>query len=226
VSEPPQKSGGDVVYALVKAAASALPAVGGPAAELFNLIVAPPLEGRRERWFHEIATAVDEIRARVAELTPEKLSENETFVTTLLHATQIASRNHQEEKIRALHNAIVNSALPGAPNETLQAMFLRYVDELTPWHLRILAFFENPAAHLQPPATPYAIAAGSSPASALEQAIPELRGERAFYDQIVFELESRGLMSGNIHTMTTGPGALSSRTKPFGSEFIRFISKR
>jgi hypothetical protein len=225
MSEPPKKTGADVAHALVKAAVAAVPVAGGAGAELFALIVAPPLERRRDRWLAELAAAVDEIRARASGLTPEKLSENDSFVTALLHATQIASRSHQDEKIRTLRNAIVNSALPGAPNETLQAIFLRYVDELTPWHLRVLSFFRDPGAVLQPPGSPRAVAAGNSPSSALEQAIPELRGQRAFYDQLVFDLESRGLMSGNIHSMTSGPGVLAPRTKPFGSEFVLFISE-
>lgn len=42
-SEEPKKSAGDVAYAVVKAAVSAAPVVGGPAAELLGLIFGPVL---------------------------------------------------------------------------------------------------------------------------------------------------------------------------------------
>ncbi len=206
----------------MKGAISAVPIAGGAAAELFALIVAPPIERRRDRWLEYVAEAVREIEARVAGLTPEQLSHNETFVSTLLHATQIASRNHQEEKLQALRNAIVGAALPDAPVETMQRMFLNYVDDLTPWHLRILSFFNDPSAS----GTRIVTSAGSL-SQLLEVAVPELRGQREFYDQVVRDLESRGLMvHGGIHGMMTASGMLASRTTNWGKEFLQFISLR
>ena len=39
----PQRTTGDYAHTTAKAALSALPVVGGPAAELFALVIAPPL---------------------------------------------------------------------------------------------------------------------------------------------------------------------------------------
>jgi hypothetical protein len=75
---------------------------------------------------------------KVSELTPERLSRNEAFVSTALRATEIAVRTHEHEKLEALRNAVMSSALPDAPDDTLQQIFLNHVDSLTPWHLRIL----------------------------------------------------------------------------------------
>ena len=49
----PERSMADAAHALVKAGLSAIPMVGGPAVELFQYVVQPPLERRREAWMAE-----------------------------------------------------------------------------------------------------------------------------------------------------------------------------
>ncbi len=132
IPEEPKKSARDVAYTVVKAAVSGVPIVGGPAAELLGLVFGPPLEKRREKWLEQLAGAVEEILDKMADLTPDTLSQNEVFVSTALRVTEIAIRTHQQEKLEALRNAVVNAALPEAPDETLQQIFLNHVDNLTP----------------------------------------------------------------------------------------------
>jgi hypothetical protein len=226
IPDEPKKSAGDLVHSAVRAAASAIPVIGGPAAELFNAIVAPPLERRREAWLERVADGVRELQDRVEGLTPESLSANEVFVTSLLHATQIAGRTHEDEKLEALRNAVVSSALPGAPDEALQQMFLNYVDDFTPWHLHILNFFDDPGEWMRRKGVPLPGWQAGAPASVLEHCMPELAGRRGFYDTILASLEQRGLLgSGGIHTMTSGPGLFSSRTTTIGKEFLHFVSR-
>jgi hypothetical protein len=62
-----------------------------------------------------------------------------------MQANQSAFRNHKKEKIDALRNAVLNSCLPGAPEDDIQMIFLNYIDELTPWHLRIMNLFDDPS---------------------------------------------------------------------------------
>lgn len=61
-----------------------------------------------------------------------------------MHATQIALRSHQTEKLNALRNAIVNVAKGSAPDEVLQNVFLNFVDSFTEMHLKILKVFQSP----------------------------------------------------------------------------------
>jgi hypothetical protein len=222
----PARTVADAGHALVKGILGAVPIAGSTAAEVFALIVAPPIEKRRDEWFDQVAAAVEELRGRVANLTPESLSKNDVFVTTLLHATQVASRTHEKEKLQALKNAVINAGLPEAPNETLQHIFLSYVDELTPWHLRLLAYFDDPSAWFRAHNLRFQEWSSGSPSQALETAIPELAGQRSFYDVIVAGLNQRGLLNGNIHGMVTGPGMIAQRTTPLGRQFISFVSQR
>jgi len=65
-------------------------------------------------------------------------------------------------------------------------------------------------------------------ASVLEFAIPELKGRRKFYDQIVKELYSDGLLNSDtfLHTTMTDQGMFASRTTEMGKQFLEFISEK
>jgi len=218
---------GDVAYTVVKAALSAVPIAGGPAAELVGLVFGPPLEKRREKWLEQLADAVKEVQDKVSELTPEKLSKNEAFVTTVLRATEIAVRTHQQEKLEALRNAVVSAALPDAPDETLQQIFLNHADTLTPWHLLILNFLDNPGAWGQRNGIKYPMYMMGFPTMVLEQSMPQLSGRPEFYDQIVTDLEQMGLLrAGGLRTFGTVHDMFSPRTTARGKQFLAFISRK
>ena len=114
-----------MAQAVVKAAISAVPvAPCWPATELLGLIFGPPIEKRREEWLNTLADAVKEVQNKQADLTAEKLSQDPAFVSTAMRASELAIRTHQKEKLDALRNAVVNAALPGGPDETMQQIFL------------------------------------------------------------------------------------------------------
>jgi hypothetical protein len=87
---------------------------------LFENVFAAPLERRKQLWLEQLALVVEEVQKWVDELTPETLAANEAFVTVAMHATQIAVRNHQQAKLEALRNAVLNSALPNPPQDDEQ----------------------------------------------------------------------------------------------------------
>src|SRR5437868_3543474 len=101
----PKKVFGDHVHLAVRTLLSAIPTLGGPALELFNALIGPPLVERRNRWLNDLA---DRIYALENEnrLKLEDLATNEQFISTIMNATAAAVRNHQQEKIEALQNAV------------------------------------------------------------------------------------------------------------------------
>lgn len=226
-SQPPKPDSGDVAHTIVKAGLSAIPMVGGPAAELFSALIIPPLAKRRDKWVQSIAEGLEELRAKIEGFDVEALRDNPAFVTAVMHATQAAIRNHQEEKLEALRNAVLNVACANAPHEDLQLMFLNFVDTLTPWHLRILRFFQNPTGYGAAKGIKYPAWHMGGPSTVLEYTFQELRGQRGFYDQVVSDLFSRGLMNSDtsaLHTTMTAAGMFDKRITPMGENFLRFIS--
>ena len=90
-----------------------------------------------------------------------------------LRASQAALKTHHTEKLEALRNAVLNAAAGSGPSEDLQTAFLSFVDSFTPAHIHVLCFFER------------------RESAALEQ----LSRRRAVTDQVVRDLESRGLIA-------------------------------
>ena len=223
---PTKKTTGDVVREVGRAVASLVPAAGGPLQVVFENFFASPLERRKEAWLQKLAEVLEEVQGRVSDLTPEKLAANEAFVTVAMQASQIALRNHQQAKLDALRNAVLNAALPNSPQEDEQMIFLRLIDQLTPWHLRVLSVLDSPARWMERNgvANPGWGAGGVS--TVLEHCLPDLRGQRDTYDQIVRELQSEGLLGQGqfLHITMTGGGMLESRTTERGKRFMRFIT--
>ena len=222
--QPPSRSARDAAHSLVKAVMSAVPAVGGPAAELFAALVQPPLERRRDEWMQSVGLELERLRQEGLDL--DSLGNNEAFIDTVLHATHIALRNHQEEKRAALRNAIMNTATGGTLDDMRRHMFLRYVDEFTPEHLGILVLFDNPVNWFERAqrAFPNLYMGGLS--HVLAEAFPALQGQREIYDQIWKDLYQRGLVNTDgLHTTMTGQGLQASRTTELGKAFLSFIQR-
>jgi len=222
----PEMTSKDKAYTNTKALVSAIPGVGGPLAEVFSAIIAPPIAKRRDEWVESIARQLVELQEKVDGFKIEDLSQNETFITVVMHASQVAIRNHQKEKLEALRNAVLNSALPNAPEDDIQLMFLNFVDALTSLHLVILGFLNDPGNCCQRRNVEYpSNMMADSISSVLELAIPELEGKRDTYDQVVKDLFSRGLIgTGSLHALTTPAGIFASRTTDFGKRFIKFVT--
>ncbi|EPY08218.1 hypothetical protein PAALTS15_05803 [Paenibacillus alvei TS-15] len=220
-----KKTPGDLVHSIVKTGISAIPVIGGGASELFSLLVAPPASKRRDQWLEKLAQGIEELKRNVPEFDVNSLKDNDIFITTVLQATHVAIRNHQEEKLIALRNAVLNSAIGIEIDENIQLMFLNMVDSLTPWHLRILTFFQNPSKWFEDNQRPAPQLNMGSPARILEAAYNELNGKREFYDIVINDLNSRGLLgTANLYITMSGDGALAQRTTDFGDMFVSYIS--
>lgn len=222
----PKATKGDVAHTAAKAAIAAIPAIGGSAAEFFSLIVSPPISKRRDEWIESIVEGLRNLEKQIDDFSVEGLKDDESFITTVSHATQIALRNHQAEKMNALKNAVLNSALPNAPDDDLQLIFLGYVDSSTEWHLRILKFLDDPSEWLKQNRIPAPNIHMGATSTVLETAFQDLKGKRPFYDLIVKDLYGKGLLGvDSLHTMMSASGVMAQRTTPFGKQFIDFVSE-
>lgn len=215
----------DDVLLTAKAALSAIPVVGGPVAELFATVITPSLEKRRIEWLNSLAVELEKLKQEIEGFSYESLVNNEVFVSNIMQASQAALRSHQEEKLISLRNAVINSLKPNSPDEDQQSIFINYIDTLTPWHLRVLKFFENPRVWGEGVGIEYPNWSSGGPSAVLEHTFPELSGRRELYDQIVKDLHSRGLMNTeNLHMTMTESGMFASRTTELGKKFIKFIT--
>jgi len=209
----PQRTTGDYVHTAAKAALSAVPVVGGPAAELFALVLASPLEKRRDAWLQEIYESLKRLEQQVSGFKIEDLSKNEVFVSATIQATQIALRTHQEEKREALRNALLNVIRDKSLEEETQIFFFALIDLFTVTHLEVLRLFADPA---------------KFPA----QRRDELRDRRGVTDPVVLDLNSRGLLedprpfAARMRESPEGFVSAGWTLSPLGRQFLSFISER
>lgn len=222
--QPPQSTIADKVIGAMKALAGELPG-GSLASEVCGWFVRSPFERRTEEWQRTVGETLCELsNQRGVEI--EELQKDDQFVDTVLHATQVALRNSHHEKREALRNAILNSALPGAPDESRRQMFLNYVDTFTPWHLRLLHLFNEPVEWFKARGKtwPNLYAAGRS--AILDAAYPELKAERDLYDQAWRDLNTRGLVgTDSLHGMCSEGGLRQGLATATGKQFLAFISE-
>lgn len=214
--KPPKQSKADAAHAIVKAGLSALPVVGGPAVELFQHLIQPPLERRRQEWMAAVGEKLQELEEHGVNV--EELGQNDEFISAVMHASQIAIRTHQQEKREALRNALFNIASGQSPGEALEHMFFDWIDSLSLLHLQILKLFQAP---IPPPGMSMG---GLS--SVLEHNMPHLRGHAAVYGQVWKDLYSRGLVNTEGMNVTmSGQGLAAKRTSEIGDALLRFISE-
>lgn len=134
--EPPLDEGETRDLAIVKAAISFVPGIGGPLAEFVGLHH-DNLGRRQEAWMIQVSDAINELKDRF-DVSRDQLEQNEAFVSFALQATDVALRNHRQEKLNALRNALVAVGSPEQTTEDMAFQFLRYIQELTVTHLSIL----------------------------------------------------------------------------------------
>jgi hypothetical protein len=214
--KPPELDAGDVIHAMTRAGLGAIPYAGAAAGELLKLIVTPSLEKRRNQWMEEIGMGLGTLEEKMG-VVLESLQENDGFIDTAIEATRIAIKTINREKREALKSAILNSALPNPPEESLQQLFLSFIDTLSVWHLKTIEYFKVQVTYSE-------TQKGNSADNCISRIDPlgsefsELR-EKGFFDFIWKDLSSRSL----ITTQRSDSGVISHRTTEIGKLFLDFI---
>jgi hypothetical protein len=230
VPKLPQSDSKQRMYQFISGAVSL---VTLDAAGLFSMIMKSPLEKRREDWLELLADGLEKLQRQIAEFDIEKLSENEALVTTIAQLTYTAISTHETERRYAIRNAILNTALKQSPDDIRQKQFNRWLDELTPWHWKILPLFDDP--HLTNTSldlndnTWMQNAMLGEVAILIENTYPEMIGEVDLYVQVVADLHSRGLIANIFPEKLPGDGLIvatiesSPKLTELAREFLKYI---
>lgn len=220
----PKKSEGDIAH---KALSIAFNLTGGPlASALFEWIIKPPVAERQQKWMESVAETMERLCKTVEGLTEEKLRDNSAFITAVLHATTIAIRSHQQEKLDALRNAILNSALGTTPDVDLQQVFLNIIDSFTPSHLLVLKRYKEPGGGHDPIGPKFLQDRTKGVADFVATAVPELKGREEFFEQCFNDLVTRGLIerTHKSNQLIAIAGPFAGRVTRIGDEFLKFVT--
>lgn len=224
ITKIPEPSTDDHLNKVMKVALSAIPGVGGTVVEIFNSLIEPPITKRKDEWIQSIAIELVQLQEQVKDLKLENLIMDESFISTLIYASQVALRTHQKEKHEALKNAIVNAAIKNSPDDDVQLIFLNLVDAFTSWHLKILVLLDDPIKYGQEKDITWPNWSSTGLKSLIHVAFPLLEERLDFTTHIVKDLYSHGLIdTDSIGTTMSRHGVLSSRTSPMGKQFLTYI---
>jgi hypothetical protein len=216
----------DLGMASVKGLLSNIPLIGGSAGEVFGLAIATSLARRRDDWLESVALRLLKLQVKVDGFTVERLGDDEQFVSTVMQATAAAVRTHQKEKLEALRNAVLNTALRIPIEEAEQQMFLAWADQFTEWHLSVLLLLTDPRGWANEHSITFPSWGMGARGAVVEYALPELNGRRDFYDQIVRDLHQRGLLvTDSLHVTVTGDGMLQPLGTEAAGRFMAYVGR-
>lgn len=216
----------DVLEAAIVGTAGAVPVVGSFLSAAIERVLNQQADNRGRVWLAEVVDVLNALAEKVDGLDPENLLAQPEFYDSVLRASRIASASSSQEKHRSLQNALFNTASAAANiDDDTRSVFLRYVEELTPSHIRILRFFKDPTALLgQEAAQRIRNAMTGSVTAVLREALPEL-GRAGFTQLLAEDLTGRSLLGViPFNSMMTGDGPLQPRITGFGEQFLEFLS--
>jgi hypothetical protein len=224
-TEPPAAgTAREVAERTAEALLNLVPIAGGTLAVLFSALAGRKLQKRRDAWLRELAEVVQRLSDHG--LDPEALADNDLFVDAVVTTSRMIEHTHQEEKVQALRNAVLNSVAPDAPDADTQAIFLDLLDRFTPSHLRILTYLDDPPgwfkSHgLQPP---QGIMAGSR-LLGVKAGLPEMAERDDFVNLLVSELGRAGFLKvSTLSGMVSGSAIMDALTSEFGKQFLRYVT--
>lgn len=168
-----QASNEDNDYNAKKALVSSIPAVGSLVAHFYETYIKNPVTQRHHNFLKILVQELIILKEQANEVNLD----NPVFQTAFMQAANIAVRNHQQEKLKALKNAVLNSSMPNSPEDDLQIMFLHWIDEFTTRHLVVLRLLYEESSYEE-----------------FQSSLPDLDKKLSFYDQILKDLENKGLV--------------------------------
>lgn len=218
------------LHSTLKLISSLLPG-GSSVYELFAAIVVPLHEKRREEWIRELTLRLHKLE-REERVNLKTLKDNDEFITIITKATLLVQQTHQKEKIEALHNVVINSALYLNGSTSLfdwAVHFLNIIDRISPLHILLLKTFRNLADEVELKNIKF-----TEPLYNNDQVFfmlyPELKDRSSLVNQCWKELAGYGFVVDELFRVD-GPGKATlhskekilSKTTDFGNKFLDMI---
>ncbi len=226
ITKAPKPNAWDAAHQVVKIALSAVSGLASlgailatgvpisvPLADFWTTFVPAPLAKRMVEWMELLARKIVEVKSKVENFNIEDLSNNDSFISAAQQATSIALRNHKKEKLEALANAVINIALSNSVQEDMKFMLLHLVDRVTPSHISILKYFDNPFEWMKE-RNAEGMYMKDGWIENFDEAFPDFKGNRYALYWTVEDLSNVGLLREKVDSYYTTHQLLPSQ--PFG----------
>ena len=178
--------------------------MGSAAYELITTIVVPLHEKKKHEFINDLATRLKRLEKQ-GHIDYEELAQSEEFNTIITKAILLAQQNHQKEKLEALRNITIHSAID-LPKGLLEfdemEYFLRILERITPTHIFLLKTFHDPNAVPNERKAKYTPNLPANSEQLIKILYPELTKKMPLITQYWRELNGLGLLQGD--TMAIG----------------------
>lgn len=200
-----------------------IPVLGAAATELFNGFFEGPLSKRRTEWMLQVTEVINEVIERGV-VTEKSLMENEVFISAVAQACNAALRTHQEEKLLAFRNVLLNAAVRTSNHERVE-FFIYYLDLLTVAHLKVLSFVRDPDQWLIDNCVygedDWKSVKGTH---GLIMAVhPDYHADKALYDVVWQDLYRCGLINEKTEDLSDPNSSIYTALTSVGEAFLDFI---
>jgi hypothetical protein len=207
---------------VVEMGIAAVPGVGGPLQIAFQEAAGRRLIERRTQWLNDLAEKVHRLESHIGDF--DHLLDQDTFMDAVTTASQIADRTSRAGKLELLRNAVVNSVLPGAPDDDTQQLFFDMLDRFTPTHVRLLKLLCDPPGWFSRHnlTKPNVMMGGKS--VIIEAGMPELASRKDLIDRYAAALSNAGLIAQSLSGLMSEAGLWAAATTPLAADFLAFVA--
>lgn len=169
-----QKTNADTNYNMTKALVNWVPYVGSLVGGFYDTHIQDPFTLRLKNFLESIVQELERLKYQTNAVD----TANPAVHSTLIQACKIVVHQHKEEKLEALKNVILNSALPNSDDE-LFSRFLHLIDEFTVRHLVLLKLLDQ---------------LKNFTVESFSEKLKDLEDNKDFYNQALKDLSAKGLI--------------------------------
>ncbi|MGL4503269.1 MAG: hypothetical protein ACRCU2_29680, partial [Planktothrix sp.] len=164
----------EVNYNAKKALVNSIPSVGSLMGHFYETYLQDPLMLRIHSFLENLVQELEELKRQrnTVDFTKQE------FLSAFVEARNIALQEHKQEKLEALKNVVLNSAIPN-PDDELPSKFLQWIDEFTVRHLVLLKLLAR---------------INQFTFQEFSQTLPDLKDNKYLYNLALKDLDAKGLI--------------------------------
>ncbi len=169
-----QKTDADINYNARKALVNSIPYVGSLVACFHDTYIQDPLMLRLQDFLENLVQELKELESQIntVDFTKPEL------ISAYVEARKLALQEHKQEKLEALKNIVLNSALPNLDDE-LPSKFLHWIDDFTSRHLVLIKLLDQ---------------LEESTLEEFSQTLKDLEDNKYLYNLALKDLNAKGLI--------------------------------
>jgi hypothetical protein len=215
-------SGSDILATAFRAAVDAIPIVGGSLSTLVDQMIPDWKLKRLLTFVAELALDIESLQDKL----DKDYIKTEEFGYIFEQTFRAVLQEHQNEKLQALKNVLLNSMVRKDVNQEMKEYMLNTLRKLDSIHMRFIGLLDNPAAYYKTKAlSDGSPIPGGSMINEMRRCFPELNESviRAVWN----DLFTYGITNTDANSLggmisTSGSKALESRLSQFGRLLVDF----